>query len=253
MADASTWTRAHPSGASLLRDFDDLHRSDKSIFEASFLEEHYWKDGSAASAGEHKLGSARIYSGASSAISSSGQSGRLMWDETNLQLVALHVATTTRIPSLVANNTWSGTQTFSAAVTCSSTLGVIGATTLSSTLAVGDTLTAQSTVGPARFALDVSEKATLEGANGTVWNILTAAKSGLLICTNTNVGGSALFLVDATDNGVVFIAKIGGSVTWSATKDTAGAQNVYIELGVLKHQNNSAGYRQTRFMFLRTR
>jgi hypothetical protein len=131
MADASTWTRAHPSGASLLRDFDDLHRSDKSIFEASFLEEHYWKDGSAASAGEHKLGSARIYSGASSEVSASGQSGRLMWDHTNAQLVALHAATTTRIPSLVANNTWSGTQTFSAAVTCSSTLAVTGMSTLS--------------------------------------------------------------------------------------------------------------------------
>jgi hypothetical protein len=252
MADASTWTRAHPSGASLLRDFDDLHRSDKSIFEASFLEEHYWKDGSAASAGEHKLGSARIYSGASSEVSASGQSGRLMWDHTNSQLVALHAATTTRIPSLVANNTWSGTQTFSAAVTCSSTLNVIGATTLSSTLSVGDTLTAQSTVGPDRFALNVAGKATLEGANGTVWDIMTAAKSGLLICTNTNVGGSAVFLVDAAEASVSLITKA-GPLNWSATKDTATSQNVYIETGALKHQNNSQAYRATRFMFLRTR
>lgn len=126
MADASTWTRAHPSGSSQLRDFDDLYRSDKSIFEASFLEEHYWKDGSAASAGRHKLGSARWFSGASSAVSATGEDGRAMWDTTNLQLVALHASTSTRIPSLASNNTWAGTQTFSAAVTCSSTLAVTG-------------------------------------------------------------------------------------------------------------------------------
>jgi fibronectin-binding autotransporter adhesin len=140
MADASVWTKGHPSGSSTLRDFDDLYRSDKSIFEDSILEEHYWKDGSAASAGEHKLGSARIYSGASSEVSASGQSGRLMWDHTNSQLVALHVATTTRLPSLAAAQTWAGTQTFSAAVTLSSTLSVAGATTLSGAVTLSSTL-----------------------------------------------------------------------------------------------------------------
>jgi hypothetical protein len=118
-------------------------------------------------------------------------------------------------------------------------------------LSVGDTLTAQSTVGPARFALDVSGKAILEGSNGTVWDILTTAETGLLICTNVNVDGSAVFLVDAAGATVVKIAE--AAQAWSATKDTASSQNVYIETGALKHQNNSAAFRQARFMFLRTR
>jgi hypothetical protein len=117
-------------------------------------------------------------------------------------------------------------------------------------LSVGDTLTAQSTVGPARFALDVSGKATLEGSNGTIWDILAAVAHGLLICTNTNTGGSAVFLVDGAT--LTLMAQTGTS-NWSATKDTATSQNVYIELGALKHQNNAGGFRQTRFMFLRTR
>lgn len=112
MANVSAWTRAHPSGASLLKDFDDLYRSDKSLFEASILEEHYWKDGSAASGGRHKPGSARIYSGASSAVSSTGESGRLMWDETNAQLVALHASGSSRVPSYAAVGSWSTGHTF---------------------------------------------------------------------------------------------------------------------------------------------
>jgi hypothetical protein len=117
MASYSGWNKDQPSGASLLRDADDMLRSDKSILQATLQQEHYFTDGSANSAGEHKLGSARIYSGASSAVSSSGQSGRLMWDETNSQLVALHAATSTRLPSLAVENTWAAAQTFSDGIT----------------------------------------------------------------------------------------------------------------------------------------
>jgi hypothetical protein len=119
-------------------------------------------------------------------------------------------------------------------------------------LSVGDTLTAQSTVGPARFALDVSGKATLEGGDTSVQDILTTAVTGLLICTNTNVGGSAVFLVDAASGAVTKIVQTGTS-NWSSVKETATSQNVYIETGALKHQNKSVAFRQVRFMFLRTR
>lgn len=94
MADLSNWTRAHPSGTSLARDFDDLYRSDKSLTEAAWKEEHYWKDGSAASGGGHKRGSARVHVGAASAVSTVADDGRLMWATDQNRLFYLSSAST---------------------------------------------------------------------------------------------------------------------------------------------------------------
>ena len=69
MANFSTWSKGVPSGASLQREFDDLYRSDKSILEATLNTEHYYTDSSKTSAGVHRLGSARVYMGARSALS----------------------------------------------------------------------------------------------------------------------------------------------------------------------------------------
>jgi hypothetical protein len=231
MADASTWTRAHPSGASLLRDFDDLHRSDKSIFEASFLEEHYWKDGSAASAGEHRLGSARIYSGASSEVSASGQSGRLMWDHTNAQLVALHAATTTRIPSLVANNTWSGTQTFSAAVTCSSTLVVTGVSTFADSLrlSTNSKFFQGTTVGGAAASmLGLNARDLVVMPRGACWGSDTANPQVSIKSARINSSTAWQTIFSATGTTTVGVAIVTICTGWGSPSGTTSITKVMV-------------------------
>jgi hypothetical protein len=57
MPDLSGWTKAHPSATSRVRDLPSGYRSDKSHTRAAWEEEHYFEDGSAGSAGVHKLGS----------------------------------------------------------------------------------------------------------------------------------------------------------------------------------------------------
>jgi hypothetical protein len=60
MPDLSGWTQGHPSGTSRLRDFPGGYRSDKSFVREAWEEEHYFEDGSAGSAGVHKLGSGKL-------------------------------------------------------------------------------------------------------------------------------------------------------------------------------------------------
>lgn len=242
MANASTWTRGHPSGASLLRDFDDLYRSDKSILEASLLEEHYWQDGSTASAGRHKLGSARIYSGASSEVSATGEKGRLMWDETNTQLVALHAATTTRLPGLAAANTWSGAQTFSAQITSTLATGTapfaITSTTLVANLNAdlldGQHASAFALAGHAHSAADITSgtlaSARLSGsytgvtAVGTLSSLSVSGASALT--GNVGVGGSSIAAVGLfvlpTLNGGTTQAGISSATTFGSGTTVLG-------------------------------
>ena len=60
MASVSGWTHGHPSAISRRRDYPAQARSDKSIARRVWLQEHYHDDGSADSAGQHKLGSGRF-------------------------------------------------------------------------------------------------------------------------------------------------------------------------------------------------
>ena len=60
MVDLSAWTQGHPSGTSRLQDFPSGYRSDKSHIRAAWLQDHYFDDGSADSAGVHKLGAAKF-------------------------------------------------------------------------------------------------------------------------------------------------------------------------------------------------
>ena len=103
MANFSTWSKGVPSGASLQREFDDLYRSDKSILEATLNTEHYYTSSSATSAGVHRLGSARVYMGARSALSvPTDGNGRLMYcsDTSSLHVMGASSATTLFSPGL---------------------------------------------------------------------------------------------------------------------------------------------------------
>ena len=70
--------------------FDDTYRSDKSNERNVWEEEHFWDDGGASasslSAGYHREGSFRAYSGLASQISQVGDAGRMMFTSDTSQL-----------------------------------------------------------------------------------------------------------------------------------------------------------------------
>lgn len=80
MADISgNWNKNMPSGTSLISEGDDLMRQHWGSIQSLVQDEHYFND-SLSSAGIHKPGSARVFFGPSSALSTSGAStndGRL--------------------------------------------------------------------------------------------------------------------------------------------------------------------------------
>jgi hypothetical protein len=79
MADVSLWSSEVPANTSVISQFDDLYRSDKSIERNVWEEEHYWDTGSDGSTGEHRQGSFRPYHGLESQVSQVGDEGRLMF------------------------------------------------------------------------------------------------------------------------------------------------------------------------------
>lgn len=117
MGNIASWSSVIPSGTSQLRDFDDLYRSDKSVLESGIDTEHYFDNGSAASVGVHRLGSARVHVGAQSAVSTTGDSGRLMWTTDWEQMYVLSSVSSVALPSLRTANTWVGRQSFSTGIT----------------------------------------------------------------------------------------------------------------------------------------
>lgn len=100
MADFSTWNKDVPSGASLGRDIDNTMRSDKSILEAALNDEHYFESASSLSAGEHRRGSARVYVGTASQVSTVGDDGRLMFATDENALYVLSSTSTVKIQSV---------------------------------------------------------------------------------------------------------------------------------------------------------
>lgn len=92
MADASSWSSSTPLGTSLIRDFDDLYRTDKSILEASLEEEHDFT-GSPLTAGKHKLGSARVYVGLAAGKTAAAEEGRVFF-ATDTDTLFVHDGTT---------------------------------------------------------------------------------------------------------------------------------------------------------------
>jgi hypothetical protein len=80
VADISSWDSSKPSGNSKFKDSDDQLRAHWGVINEVWEEEHYMTSGtsSAASGGVHRLGSARPYVGAESAISVAADPGRVM-------------------------------------------------------------------------------------------------------------------------------------------------------------------------------
>lgn len=75
------WNEASPANTDLVGQGDDEIRSFKSNVRGGLAAEHDWPS-SSGNAGAHKLGSARVFVGPTSQVSSADTSGRLMWNST---------------------------------------------------------------------------------------------------------------------------------------------------------------------------
>lgn len=114
MANASAWSSQLPSGSSQIRQSDNQFRSHQSILEATLNEEHYFAStASNTSAGQHQLGSARVFSGAVSSVSTRADTGRLMWTTDARQLFHVGHGSIDTIPSIGTINEWLSRQSFS--------------------------------------------------------------------------------------------------------------------------------------------
>lgn len=131
MANIGSWNKNAPLGSEPVRSGDDLMRSHWSVLQGALEDEHYFTDGSSASAGQHKRGSARVHVGTSSQVSTVADDGRLMWTVDDERLHVLSSTSTVALPSLSHANTWSAPQSFA------------------STLSVGGHLSANSGVSVA--------------------------------------------------------------------------------------------------------
>lgn len=103
------WDESKPANTDDLGDGDDEIRSFKTAVRTGLSAEHLWPSSSGA-AGAHLLGSARVYVGARSAVSSDGTRGRLMletdayslWGDgtgTGMVLLGSQFITTNNTPS----------------------------------------------------------------------------------------------------------------------------------------------------------
>ena len=79
------WDNAAPANTDLVGQGDDQIRSFKSNVQGGLAAEHLWPSGGGLS-GVHALGSARVFVGPASQVSSADTSGRLMFDSTNSKL-----------------------------------------------------------------------------------------------------------------------------------------------------------------------
>ena len=123
MATNSGWSKSVPSGASRVSSGDDEIRSFKSYMQEWWEEEHYGTDGSAASAGVHKLGTARAFVGTTSQLSNptGDNAGRLMHTTDDGGLYVANASTSswtllTNSITLGSDQTWTGTQEFDSAI-----------------------------------------------------------------------------------------------------------------------------------------
>lgn len=126
MASNSGWTTGLPSGTSKVSDGDAEFRSLKSYVEAWIEEEHYATGGSAASAGVHRLGSARVFVGTTSQLSNptGDNDGRLMFTSDNTGLYVAHGSASTwklvtNDINLGSQHTWTAPQEFTSGISAS--------------------------------------------------------------------------------------------------------------------------------------
>ena len=113
MASNSGWSKGLPSGTSNIALGDNDIRSNNSVLQAAWEDEHYFLDGSAGSAGVHKAGSARAYVQASAptAVLPSGQ----IWLDTDTdRLYIAEAAGTGSWTTVLGEVTLGSAQTFTA-------------------------------------------------------------------------------------------------------------------------------------------
>lgn len=79
------WDNAVPAATDLVGQGDDVIRSFKSNLQGGLSAEHLWPSGGGLS-GVHALGSARVFVGTNSQVSSADTSGRLMFNSTRSTL-----------------------------------------------------------------------------------------------------------------------------------------------------------------------
>lgn len=120
MASNSGWTFGLPSGQSKVSNTDEEFRSLKSYVERWIEQEHYVTGGSSASAGVHRLGSARIYSGPASQLSNpTGDGGNRLFFTTDTERLYVAQASSSSWSLASENvqttsaNSWSALQEFS--------------------------------------------------------------------------------------------------------------------------------------------
>jgi hypothetical protein len=118
---SSSWSKSQPSGQSSIRDGDDIIRSDKSLIEALFNDEHYFDpqaSASSASGGLHRKGSARIFTNATRASlttpASADSNGKLAYCD---DLQSLHLLGTSSATTIAWGCDPPGSQVYSAQTT----------------------------------------------------------------------------------------------------------------------------------------
>ena len=115
MASTTSWDESVPSGTSSIAQGDDDIRSLKSFVRSWISQEHYTTDGSATSAGEHKLGSARAFQLPLSQISGvANRTGQISHDTTNNYLWVGSGSSISQIAGAAVGsvNTWTARQAF---------------------------------------------------------------------------------------------------------------------------------------------
>lgn len=109
-------------------------------------------------------------------------------------------------------------------------------------------ITVKSTSGAASVAFTGHGGTVIEGPNG-IYLVHPGPFRGKVLVAATNSEGVAEFLVDtaATANACTFQGR-SGSITWTHTKGSATAFNVYVELGKLYIENTGGGHMAVRFI-----
>ena len=95
------WTSTNPADSDLLSAGAGEIRSTRSNTQLGLSQEHFWPEGGGP-AGAHRLGSARVYVGPSSQVSSGDTSGRMMFNSTLSQLVYLDSTSSTIVGGRLA-------------------------------------------------------------------------------------------------------------------------------------------------------
>lgn len=115
MASNSGWSKGLPSGTSNIALGDNDIRSNQSVVQAAFEDEHYFTDGSTASAGVHKAGSARAWyqAAAPTAVLPTGQ----LWVDSDDGVARVASAAGTSSWITIVDGRLSGSSTYAASAT----------------------------------------------------------------------------------------------------------------------------------------